>query len=75
MRFEFLTYLFVVILGQGGEMLKAIVYLELASRGGETGGAHVKNMILQQPSTTSCDRALNLADNWRALHSSSRVIS
>lgn len=59
----------------GGEMLKAVVYLELASHGGETGGAHVKNVILQQPSTTSRDRALNLADKWRALPSSSRVVS
>lgn len=53
-----------------GEMMKAVVYLELATRSGETAATHVKNVILQQLSATSRDRALLLADNWRALPSS-----
>ncbi|KAL3501144.1 hypothetical protein ACH5RR_035593 [Cinchona calisaya] len=54
----------------GGDMMKAVVYLELATRGGETAATHVKNVILQQLSTTSRDQAMDLADNWRALPSS-----
>lgn len=50
-----------------GEMMKAVVYLELASRAGETAAARVKNVILQQLSGTSRDRVMQLADNWRAL--------
>lgn len=57
------------ILGQEGEMMKAVVYLELASRAGETAAARVKNVILQQLSGTSRDRVMQLADNWRALPS------
>ncbi|MFQ6622601.1 hypothetical protein Gotur_003033 [Gossypium turneri] len=53
-----------------GELLKAIVYLELATRSGETAATHVKNAILQQLSATSRDLALLLTDNWRALPSS-----
>ncbi|RVX04334.1 F-box protein [Vitis vinifera] len=53
-----------------GEMMKAVVYLELATRAGETAAAHVKNVILQQLSVTSRDRAMLLADNWRALPTS-----
>ncbi|EEF34477.1 F-box protein At1g70590 isoform X2 [Ricinus communis] len=53
-----------------GEMMKAVVYLELATRAGETAAAHVKNVILQQLSTTSRDRVMLLADSWRALPSS-----
>ncbi|MBA0760119.1 hypothetical protein Gotri_022897 [Gossypium trilobum] len=53
-----------------GELLKAIVYLELATRSGETAATHVKNAILQQLSATSRDLALRLTDNWRALPSS-----
>jgi len=60
--------------GQEGEQLKAVVYLELATRAGETAAAHVKNVILQQLSATSRDRVMNLADNWRALPSSRWVI-
>ena len=54
---------------QEGEMLKAVVYLELATRAGETAAGHVKNAILQQLSATSRDRVMFLADNWRALPS------
>ncbi|KAK8314691.1 hypothetical protein V6Z12_D01G188200 [Gossypium hirsutum] len=53
-----------------GELLKAIVYLELATRSGEAAATHVKNAILQQLSATSRDLALLLTDNWRALPSS-----
>ncbi|KAB2084367.1 hypothetical protein ES319_A05G329000v1 [Gossypium barbadense] len=53
-----------------GEMMKAVVYLELATRSGETAATHVKNVILQQLSATSRERALLLADNWRAVPSS-----
>ncbi|KAJ9554484.1 hypothetical protein OSB04_018529 [Centaurea solstitialis] len=53
-----------------GQMMKAVVYLELAGRGGETAAAHVKDVILQQLSPPSRERALSLADTWRALPSS-----
>ncbi|KDP26648.1 hypothetical protein JCGZ_17806 [Jatropha curcas] len=52
-----------------GEMMKAVVYLELATRSGETAAAHVKDVILQQLSAPSRDRAMLLANNWRALPS------
>ncbi|CAA2990320.1 F-box At1g70590, partial [Olea europaea subsp. europaea] len=52
-----------------GEMMKAVIYLELATRAGETAAAHVKNVIVQQLSTTSCDRAMHLANNWHAIPS------
>lgn len=50
-----------------GEMLKAVLYLELATRAGETGASHVKDVILQQLSPASRDHAMRLADNWRPL--------
>uniref|UniRef100_A0A803M769 F-box protein n=1 Tax=Chenopodium quinoa TaxID=63459 RepID=A0A803M769_CHEQI len=53
-----------------GELPKAVVYLELASRAGETGASHVKDVIVQQLSVNSRDRAMRLAENWRALPSS-----
>nr|XP_043611459.1 F-box protein At1g70590 [Erigeron canadensis] len=52
------------------QMLKAVVYLELAERGGETAASHVKRAILHQLPQSSRERALTLADNWRA-HTSS----
>ncbi|CAK9144962.1 unnamed protein product [Ilex paraguariensis] len=52
-----------------GDMMKAVVYLELATRAGETAAAHVKNVILQQLSAPSADKAILLADNWHTLHS------
>ncbi|KAL5759915.1 hypothetical protein ACOSP7_018420 [Xanthoceras sorbifolium] len=52
-----------------GEMMKAVVYLELATRAGETAASHVKNVILQLLSATSRDRVMLLADSWRALPS------
>lgn len=50
-------------------MMKAVVYLELASRAGEVGASHVRDVILQQLSSMSRDRAMRLADNWRPLPS------
>ncbi|KAL3337259.1 hypothetical protein AABB24_029760 [Solanum stoloniferum] len=55
-----------------GNMKKAVVYLELATRAGETAADHVKYVILQEMSTSCRDRAMLLADNWRPLPSSSR---
>ncbi|KAH9773070.1 F-box protein [Citrus sinensis] len=52
-----------------GEMMKAVVYLELATRAGETAADHVKNVILQQLSATSRDRAMLVVDSWRAMPS------
>nr|XP_004239122.1 F-box protein At1g70590 [Solanum lycopersicum] len=54
-----------------GNMKKAVVYLELATRAGETAADHVKYVILQEMSTSCRDRAMLLADNWRPLPSSS----
>ena len=51
--------------------MKAVVYLELATRGGGTAAAHVKAVALQQLSATSRDRVMLLADSWRALPSAS----
>ena len=36
------------VFAQEGKMMKAVVYLELAGRGGETAATHVKNVIFQQ---------------------------
>lgn len=66
---SFLLFFYCKMLGQEGDMLKAVVYLELATRAGETAANHIKNVILQQLSATSRDRVLVLADNWRALPS------
>lgn len=54
---------------QEGDMMKAVVYLELATRAGERPAAHVKNVILQRLSAASRDHAMVLADRWRALPS------
>ncbi|XP_055819149.1 F-box protein At1g70590-like isoform X1 [Solanum dulcamara] len=53
-----------------GEMMQAVVYLELAARAGEAAADPVKNVILQQMSTSSRDHAMLLANIWRALPSS-----
>lgn len=52
-----------------GDMIKALVYLELASRAGEKGAAHVKNVIVHRISDASRNHAMRLADSWRALPS------
>lgn len=49
--------------------MKAVVYLELATRAGERGAAHVKNEALHRLSAASRDHAMRLADSWRALPS------
>ncbi|ERN06916.1 F-box protein At1g70590 [Amborella trichopoda] len=50
-----------------GEKTMALVYLELASRAGETAAAHIKDVLVQQlsPSMRAC--AMSSADNWHAL--------
>ncbi|KAL2347369.1 hypothetical protein Fmac_001369 [Flemingia macrophylla] len=52
-----------------GDMMKAVVYLELATRAGEKGASHVKNAVLHRLSSASRDHAMHLADSWRALPS------
>ncbi|KAK2374317.1 hypothetical protein P8452_47011 [Trifolium repens] len=52
-----------------GDMIKALVYLELASRAGEKGAPHVKNVIVHRLSSASRNHAMHLADSWRALPS------
>lgn len=54
--------------------MKAVVYLELATRSGEAAAAHVKNIILQQISTTTRNHVMVLADSHCALSSSHRVL-
>ncbi|CAH9131970.1 unnamed protein product [Cuscuta epithymum] len=53
-----------------GDMEKAVLYLELATRAGETAADHVKNVILQQLSPSSRNQAMILINNWRPLPSS-----
>lgn len=50
-------------------MMRAAVYLELATRAGETGANHVKNAIFQHLTSTLHDRAMLLVDRWRPLPS------
>ncbi|XP_061372757.1 F-box protein At1g70590 [Gastrolobium bilobum] len=52
-----------------GDMMKAMVYLELATRAGEKGAAHVKNVVVHRLSAASRDHAMHLAESWRALPS------
>ncbi|XP_028754523.1 F-box protein At1g70590-like [Neltuma alba] len=52
-----------------GDSMKAVVYLELATRAGERAAARVKNVVLQRLSLPSRDHAMHLADRWRALPS------
>lgn len=48
-------------------MKTAAVYLELATRAGETAAGHVKTALFEQMSPASRERTIQLADNWRAL--------
>lgn len=50
--------------------MNAVVYLELATRAGEMDAAPARDAVLEQLSATSRDRAVLLADKWRALASS-----
>ncbi|KAK4261365.1 hypothetical protein QN277_004372 [Acacia crassicarpa] len=52
-----------------GDLMKAVVYLELATRAGEIAAARVKNVVLQQLSASSQDHAMLLVDRWRGLPS------
>lgn len=51
-------------------MIKALVYLELATRAGETAAAHVKNVLVHRLTAASREHAMHLANTWRALPSS-----
>ncbi|KAK8472244.1 hypothetical protein PHAVU_002G150600 [Phaseolus vulgaris] len=68
-QFEHGLALFSLVFVQEGDMMKAVVYLELATRAGEKGAAHVKNAVLHRLSSASRDHAMHLADSWRALPS------
>lgn len=59
-----------ITIGQEGDMMNAVVYLELATRKGETAASHVKDVILQKLSPSSRDRVMLLADKWLPLPSS-----
>ncbi|KAK6160229.1 hypothetical protein DH2020_003610 [Rehmannia glutinosa] len=48
-----------------GEMMKAVVYLELATRAGETAAAHVKDAIIRKLSAASRDKAMILLQRLR----------
>lgn len=48
-----------------GEKFTALVYLELATRAGETAATHVKNVLLQQMSPNSRNHAILSADQWK----------
>ncbi|KAG7589666.1 F-box domain [Arabidopsis suecica] len=50
-----------------GAMLKSVLYLELAERGGESAATHIKEVIHQQLSATSRGHLINQANNWRPL--------
>ncbi|KAF5175373.1 F-box protein [Thalictrum thalictroides] len=52
-----------------GDMVNAVLYLELATRAGETAATTVRNFVYQQLSATSRDRAMLLADTWQPLPS------
>lgn len=47
-------------------MMNAVVYLEQATRAGETAASHVRDVILQQLPASSQARVTSLADCWRA---------
>ncbi|KAL9311326.1 F-box protein [Arabidopsis thaliana] len=54
-----------------GEMLKSVLYLELAERGGEAAATPVKEVVHQQLSATfggqAVHHAIHQANNWRPL--------
>jgi hypothetical protein len=45
-----------------GALLKSVMYLELAERGGEKGATHVKEIAQQNLSSTSRAHAINQAN-------------
>lgn len=50
-----------------GNMIKALVCFELASRAGETAASNIRDLGLQSLSQTSRDRAMLSVDKWRPL--------
>lgn len=52
------------------DMARAAVYLELASRAGETAAVHVRNAVFQQLSPASQTQAMLRVDSWKNLSSS-----
>ncbi|CAL9240186.1 unnamed protein product [Arabidopsis halleri] len=50
-----------------GAMLKSVLYLELAERGGEAAATHIKEVVHQQLSATSRGHVLHEANNWHPL--------
>ena len=51
-----------------GEHTKALVYLELATRAGETSALSVKELIMEALSPSLRNRAMALADQWQLQH-------
>uniref|UniRef100_A0A1D1Y1J9 F-box protein At1g70590 n=1 Tax=Anthurium amnicola TaxID=1678845 RepID=A0A1D1Y1J9_9ARAE len=51
-----------------GNLMRALFYLELAMRAGETSATHVKDVLLQTLSPVLIHRALSLADEWQKSH-------
>lgn len=48
-------------------MMAAAVYLELATRAGETAAGHVRTALFEQMSPASQERTIQIANNWHAL--------
>ncbi|CAA7405052.1 unnamed protein product [Spirodela intermedia] len=51
-----------------GDLMKALVYLELATRAGEASATHMKEVIMEALCPASRDRAIALADKWQLQH-------
>ncbi|KAL5718174.1 hypothetical protein ACHQM5_011109 [Ranunculus cassubicifolius] len=52
-----------------GDMMNALVFLELATRAGEIVAADIRNFVLGHLSEGSRDAAMQLVDNWRPMPS------
>ncbi|CAD6263353.1 unnamed protein product [Miscanthus lutarioriparius] len=53
-----------------GDKVKSLMYLELATRRGETAAAHMRDVIFESLSVVNAQRAMSDADKWkpRTLH-------
>ncbi|XP_066348919.1 F-box protein At1g70590-like [Miscanthus floridulus] len=53
-----------------GDRVKSLMYLELATRRGETAAAHMRDVIFESLSVVNAQRAMSDADKWkpRTLH-------
>ncbi|XP_078447146.1 F-box family protein isoform X2 [Wolffia australiana] len=51
-----------------GDLMKALVYLELATRAGESSAAHVKEIIEESLCPSLRNRAMSLVDKWQMQH-------